>query len=126
MALLILIILVSGCVEQGLQKNTEIQQPECANSNVKTWAKVFAWPGFDEEMSLQQTSDGYVVAGYRNSGPSDSGGEKPYDVLLFKVDAEGNKLWEKTYGGSESDFAWDAKQTSDKGFITKLRANNLG
>ena len=117
MALLILIILVSGCVEQGLQKNTEIQQPECANSNVKTWAKVFAWPGFDEEMSLQQTSDGYVVAGYRNSGPSDSGGEKPYDVLLFKVDAEGNKLWEKTYGGSESDFAWDAKQTSDKGFI---------
>lgn len=94
------------------------QKPECANSNVKTWAKVFAWLGFDYEMSLQQTSDnGYVVAGHRNSGPSDSGGEKPYDVLLFKVDADGNKIWEKTFGGSESDFAWVVKQTYDGGFI---------
>lgn len=94
------------------------QAQECANTSVKTWAKVFAWPGFDEEMSLQQTSDnGYVVAGYRNSGPTDSGGEKPYDVLLFKVDAEGNKVWEKTYGGDRTDAAFSLQRTSDGGFI---------
>ena len=103
------------------------QKPECANSNMKTWAKVFEGPGFNEEFSVQQTPDGgYTVAGYLNSGPTDSSGEKQYDVLLFKVDADGNKVWEKTYGGDESDFAFSLQQTTDGGYIIGGESRSFG
>lgn len=131
--LLISLVFIIGCAQQfsrvkdtyepstiadNYYNNYQIHNLDCTDSNMKTWAKVFGGPGFDEVESIQQTSDGgFVVAGWRNSGPTDSEGEKQYDILLFKVDADGNKLWEKIYGGNETDFPRSMQMTSDGGFI---------
>jgi hypothetical protein len=134
-AAVLAILFVSGCVLQSswpamhkMPNSAAGQNPGCANASAKTWAKVFGGPGFNEELSLQQTSDGgYAVVGYLNTGPSVyPSGEKPYDALLFKVDADGNMLWNRTYGGNESDFAFSLQQTSDSGYIVGGETRSFG
>ena len=79
------------------------------------WTKKF-WAGLypgGAGCSAQQTNDGgYVIAGYtRNSGNGDA------DVYLIKTDGNGDSLWTKTFGGSNSDWAESVKQTTDGGYI---------
>ena len=76
------------------------------------WNKTYG--GIDNEcfFALVQTADGrYVLAGSTFS--YGSGGE---DSWLVNTDASGNILWNKTYGKTNSDFAWDLVQTVDGGY----------
>ncbi|MBI4980591.1 hypothetical protein HZC30_03485 [Candidatus Woesearchaeota archaeon] len=71
----------------------------------------------------QQTSDGgYIIVRSKMSGrPSsiepESGFPTNDEFYLFKTDANGNKLWEKTFGGESGDIARSVQQTSDGGYI---------
>jgi predicted secreted protein len=77
------------------------------------WNKTFGQPPWDEGHSVQQTSDGgYVIAGYTGSN---SAGVS--DVWMVKTDADGNLLWDRTFGGSNGDRANSVQQTSDGGYI---------
>jgi hypothetical protein len=64
--------------------------------------------------SVRQTEDGgYIIAGERFL-------HEPWsttDLWLIKTDANGDKLWERTFGGSNNDSAWEVSQTSDGGYI---------
>jgi hypothetical protein len=55
--------------------------------------------------------DCYVVCGYTNAI-----GNGDYDFLLLKIDAEGMQLWNRTYGGVESDKAYSVAPAVD-GYI---------
>ena len=77
------------------------------------WSKTFGNLGDDFGESVQQTLDGgYVIAGFTES--YGAGGE---DVWLIKTDSNGNKVWDKTFGGTSNDAAWSVRQTSDGGYI---------
>nr|QNR61645.1 hypothetical protein GZ37B2_69 [uncultured archaeon GZfos37B2] len=79
----------------------------------KVWDKSFGGTDDDVARSVQQTSDGgYIIAG--STGSYDVGGT---DVRLVKTDSNGNKVWDKTYGGSGGDLADSVHQTSDGGYI---------
>ncbi len=79
----------------------------------KVWDRIFGGPQSDIGYSVQQTSDGeYIIAGSTES--FGAGGE---DAWLIKADADGNEVWNKTFGGSRSDWARSAQQTSDGGYI---------
>jgi hypothetical protein len=79
----------------------------------KLWEKTFGGSGLDSGSSVQQTSDGgFILVGYTTSF-----GAGGFDVWLIKTDADGNKLWEKTFGGSGRDWGSSVQQTSDGGFI---------
>jgi hypothetical protein len=77
------------------------------------WNKTFGGSQGDYGSSVQQTSDGgYIIAGYTNS----YGGGSP-DVWLIKTDPDGDKQWDKTFGGSEYDAGFSVQQTTDDGYI---------
>ena len=71
---------------------------------------------------VQQTTDrGYILAGYTKSYGSDKG-----DFWLVKPDPDGNKQWDKTFGGTDRDWAHSVQQTSDGGYILAGYTNSYG
>jgi hypothetical protein len=94
-----------------------------ANGN-KLWEKAFGGSDRENFQSLQQTSDGgYILGGSSSSGISgdktevNKGTGITTDYWVVKMDANGNKIWDKTFGGSSNDNLWTLLQTSDGGFI---------
>jgi hypothetical protein len=73
----------------------------------KVWLKTFGGTLDDAGMAIQPTSDGnFIIAGYTSSSDGDiTGNHGGKDALLIKIDADGNKIWSKTFGGTQDDVA---------------------
>ena len=87
------------------------------------WQKTYGGTGFDSAYSVQQTSPdgGYIVAGQTySSGAGDQ------DIWLLKLTANGDIVWQKTYGGGAWDFANFVQQTSDGGYIVAGGTSSFG
>lgn len=82
-------------------------------NGTEQWRKTYSRPDAIqvEALSIQQTVDGYIMAGsiwY-------STGDKDYWVL--KTYADGNVHWEKTFGGGGYDEGYSIALTNDNGYI---------
>ena len=87
-----------------------------------SFAKTYGGTDDDGAFSVQQTSDGgYIVA-----GTTWSFGAGGADIFLIKTDANGNRIWTKTYGGTNDDTASSVQQTSDGGYIVAGRTYSFG
>ena len=88
----------------------------------KLWEKTYGGNDWDSLTSLVYTlDDGYMIAGYTNSY-----GAGHSDGWLLKLDSQGNKLWEKTFGGSERDSFSSLISTSDAGFVLAGNTRSKG
>ncbi|MBK9508707.1 MAG: LamG domain-containing protein [Cytophagaceae bacterium] len=77
-------------------------------------------PDYDYAKSILQTSDGgFVIAGWSRSGISvdKSEASTTFDYWIVKLNAQGQKIWDKTIGGNSEDIAESIIQTSDGGFV---------
>jgi len=82
----------------------------------KQWRKNFGGPDHEHAYCVQQTADGgYVVVGGSKSYVH--GGDGDLDMLIYRLNAAGDKLWRKNYGGVEGDQARAVRQTADGGFL---------
>lgn len=76
------------------------------------WSKAIGGQYDDEAYSIIQTADNnYVIA-----GAAYSFGAGNYDFYIVKLNSNGNLIWNKTYGGPASDFAYSVIETSDGGY----------
>jgi len=76
------------------------------------WDRTYGGINDDVAQSLIQTTDGgYAVAGYTYSK-----GAGDRDFWVIKLDKKGNKVWDKTFGGSNDDWAFSIIQTTDGGY----------
>jgi len=92
-----------------------------SNENL-VWQKTFGGSGEDWASSIQQTTDGgYIVAGY-----TDSLGAGSRDVYVLKLNSDGSLAWQKTFGGSDYDYAWSVTQTTDGGYIVAGSTASFG
>ncbi len=74
------------------------------------WTKLYGGEGYQEAISIQQTSDGgYIVGG--NKAPDLS---YNYDMYVLRLDSNGDTLWTKTYG--KYDIS-SIIETVDGGFV---------
>ena len=99
----------------------------------KLWDKTYGGSDDDVLLHVEAISDGYVLAGSSKSG---IGGEKSQanqgdlDYWVIKIDLSGNIVWDKTFGGDDTDGGTGnnqfikAKATSDNGFIVGGRSRS--
>jgi hypothetical protein len=88
----------------------------------QVWNRTYGGTKDDEAYSLVQTGDG----GYALAGQTNSSGAGGYDAWLVKTDANGNMLWNKTYGGTGWDGATSLVQTGDGGYALAGQTNSFG
>ncbi len=92
-----------------------------ANGNVQ-WEKTFGGTSPDYGYAIQQTTDGgYIVTGYTRSF-----GAGRDDLLVVKLDTNGNVQWQKAYGGSDDDRGYAIQQTIDGGYIVTGETLSFG
>lgn len=87
-----------------------------------TFEKIFGGELSDYGHCAIQTNDeGSIVIG--DSFSFSNGSE---DIYIVKTDKYGIKVWDKHYGGLNSDHAYDVKQTSDDGYVVVGSTDDFG
>jgi Tol biopolymer transport system component len=96
----------------------------------KIWEKTFSsGSNLDVGYDVEQTIDGgYIVTGWYCSQGIISGVDitNTGDVWLIKIDANGNREWDKTFGGSSVDIGRSVHQTEDGGYIVAGGTRSFG
>ncbi|MFC5270882.1 T9SS type A sorting domain-containing protein [Adhaeribacter terreus] len=94
------------------------------SNGIKQWDRTYGGAHDDHFRSLGQTSDGgYILSGVSNSGIGGSksqpnkGNLTTWDYWVIKTDANGNKLWDKTIGGTGNEVFKELAVTADGGSI---------
>jgi len=90
------------------------------------WTKILKDDSADNELtSLQQTNDqGYILGGTSDSGSSienKSFSEEDFyggsDYRLIKLNSNYEIVWDKVFGGNDTDYLSFVKETTDGGYI---------
>jgi hypothetical protein len=88
------------------------------------WAKTYGSTNSDAAGGnlIQPTLDnGYIAVTSTNSF-----GAGDYDIWVLKLDASGNVIWEKTYGGPEQDLSVCVVQTAAGGYAVTGHTSSFG
>ena len=106
----------------GNHGNYDIWLFKITIQGVVQWQKSFGGSNADFAHSIIKTSDScYVISGQTKSNDGDvslnHGLPNTNDFWMIKIDASGNILWEKTYGGLNGEYAYHVIETKDKGFL---------
>jgi hypothetical protein len=111
-----LILVVFGGLLAGLGSGQQISPPPIE------WQRVFGSYEMESLAAIQQTRDGgFLLAGSSSSPP---GGNKTapnysnYDYWIVHLDAQGNQLWDHSFGGLRLDLLTSVEETIDGGLIT--------
>lgn len=78
------------------------------------WEKNYGGSDWDRGASVIVTNDGYLLAGWTASPEF---GAVARDIYLIKIDADGNKQWQKLYGWEHQDEAAEVIATRDSGYL---------
>lgn len=82
----------------------------------RQWDRTFGTAASDGARSVQQTEDGgYIMTGWVGRGGPHSG--QWGDLWLMKTDANGNKTWDKSLGGTGDEEGCEVLQTQDGGYV---------
>ncbi len=86
------------------------------------WQAIIGGEQEEEGYAVQQTADGGFVA----AGHTQSYGAGDFDAYLVKTDAQGNVVWQATYGGLLGDYARSVALTSEGGYVLGGWAESFG
>ena len=103
-------LLVVGVVEDLASGGRDLFLVKTDYEGVKLWEKTLGGPGDDGGTAALAVSGGVVILGH-----TDSQGMGSQDLWLLKVSFEGDKIWEKTFGGTGFDLARSIVSTRDGG-----------
>lgn len=90
------------------------------------WEKTFGGSSFDVGRSVSKTQDnGFLISGSsRSTDGSLTSNKGQNDAWIIKINSSGNLVWQKTIGGSEVDFFYDAVELNDQTIIAVGDSNS--
>jgi hypothetical protein len=104
--------ILAGWTNSYNLENQDILITKIDNSGNVLWNKTFGYNYDDGAYSLCKTKDnGIVIVGY--SGVSNIN----QDIIMIKMDTNGTKLWERTFGGRLIDGGFSVISVNDGGFL---------
>jgi hypothetical protein len=86
------------------------------------WQRTYGGAGNEVAWSIAQIAGG----GYVLAGSTDSFGAAGGDAWVLRLDASGNVVWQRTYGGASEDRAHSVRPTADGGYIVAGTTYSLG
>lgn len=103
--------------------NTDLLLIKLNTDGTVAWKRTYGGVENDEEpFAIRQTSDnGFIVV-----GKTESFGAGFCDIWVLRFDAQGNRLWERTFGGQGYDGGYDIQETPDGGYILVGDTNASG
>jgi len=114
--------ITTGCVWSKGAGRGDIRVAKLDKRGNLVWDKTFGGSENDETRSIVQTEDGgYVVAGFTVS--EDTGDR---DIWIIKLDKEGNKVWDRTFGGTSEDWANSIIQNKNGDYIVAGWTKSMG
>jgi hypothetical protein len=86
------------------------------------WSRTYGGEGTDNGWDLLEAEGGgFIIVGFTNSF-----GAGRMDIYLFQTDADGELLWERTFGGPDDEFGWSLAPTSDGGYGLGGQSESFG
>ncbi|WP_342086159.1 hypothetical protein [Dyadobacter sp. OTU695] len=114
-----------------------------SNTGEKIWEKEFygvpnssmMFPQDNLRKVISASDGGYILAGTSNTRVGNNKSSPPknsnsndtntaYDIWIVKVDAQGNKQWDKTIGGSDAEYINNITVTPDGGYLLNCVSNS--
>ena len=106
-------IVAGAAIDNSIGDHGDIWYAKLNSDGIPLWQKTGGGSGAEEIISIHQTTDnGYIMGGYTSSF-----GAGFQDFWIMKATADGNPVWQKTFGGFEYEAVLDIQPTSDNGCI---------
>jgi len=119
-----------GYIAAGSKANSDDNEPpdvwivKTDASGTVIWDKTFGGNQNDGAADVITTSDGgYLIVG---SYEHDTAQRQDVDAYLIKLNASGNLIWEKRWGGELGEGAGCVRQTSDGGYVIAGSTTSYG
>ncbi len=96
---------------------------QIAPDGTKRWEKTYGGSGDDQPFNAIVTDNGnsYIIVGHSDSpvsGDKTMPSQGANDIWLLKIDKNGNKIWDKSFGGDDRDeYPYALSTTQDGNFI---------
>jgi hypothetical protein len=91
------------------------------------WYRAFGGKDDDYGYSVLQASDGgFIIAGTMYFWNGQASNSNVWDAALVKTDINGNKEWQRTYGGRSWDYGFAVQHTADNGYIIAGKTESYG
>ncbi len=115
--------LVAGATSSSGAGGRDVYLVRTDASGNTLWTKTLGGLSSDGAREIVKSFDGnYILTGWTfSSGPGSLG-----NCLLMKVDASGNQIWSKAFGGTDVDRGHSVKPTADGGFIITGYTDSFG
>ena len=105
-------IIVAG-VTESTKSNLDAWLFKLDGQGKMVWERTFGGNDKDEITALELNENGDIFV----AGNTVSKGNGKTDVWVLKFDKLGQRIWERTFGGSQEDKTYSLKITSDDGVI---------
>ena len=114
-------IFLTSCNNDDSNNTDDDQLPVSELTGEIVWSKTYGGTNVDAASSVIRTSEGgFIVVGSTSSIDGDittgRSGEDS-DIWIIKIDANGEKIWDKSYGGSDNERANSINTTNDGNYI---------
>jgi hypothetical protein len=92
-------------------------------NGIVIWEKSFGGEGCETALNIiETTSEEYIICGLSTSYEN---GLYDTEAFVLLIDTNGNLIWQKLYGGSGDDIAYEIMAIAEGGFIVLSRSNSI-